>query len=348
MFDWLRGGKKKRERDSLGMLAVKRIAKGWLVDADRIRWVDDGFDWWPGSFQVEVRAGAHAGLPDRWKLSVRTKYLQDVPIDNPSFETAMSGLGMFASSYSLVQGPRRARGRQEGDEDSADLFLFSSVYIDANLFDSLPQVFGALAILQPIDAEIRAIGHAELVGAEPAYGPRGKVQEHDELLELVANLYAPAGEMPSWWSGASEFYEFDDENLISQGVAITNDDDHLALDVPLGNGTALIRLWATERHIQLGNGLLVTLQLPSAPGDDISRLAAFLNQSEAADWTNIPQLGCWHRRLLPDEKAELAHTSFVPNVLGTEGLATNFALWTLARARWAHNMLEAPVSPLRQ
>jgi hypothetical protein len=197
MFNWLKRGKKKRERDSLGMLAVKRIAGDWLVDSDRIRWVDDGFDWWPGSFQVEVRAQGNASLPGRWKLSVTTEYLRDVPIDDPTFELVASGLGLFASSYCSVRVPRAAGTAQKG-EHRDDLSLFSSVYIDANLFVSLPQVFGALAILQPIDAEIRAEGHAEMVGAEPAYGVSGKVREHDELLELVANLYAPTGEMPSW------------------------------------------------------------------------------------------------------------------------------------------------------
>jgi hypothetical protein len=339
MLDWLKGGgKKRRGPDSLGMLAVRQIADSWMIDADHIRWVDDGFDWWPGSFRVEVRAHSDADSPGRCRVTVKTNYLQNIPAVDPRFELLASGFGMFASSYSFVR---------EGN-DGGDLSLFSSAYVNANLMGWLPQLFGALAILQPIDAEIRAAAHAEMVGAAPAYGGRGKVKAYDDLLELVQTVYAPAGAMPSWWSGAEEFHEFDDELLVAQDVAINNDDDYLALDVPLGNGTARARLQAAEGHPQLGNGLLVTLAFPSPSGSDISKLAALLNQAEAANWTNFAQLGCWYSRHVDDELTELAHTSFVPNALAREGLASNFAYWSVARARWAHNLLQAPASSLVQ
>ena len=67
---------------------------------------------------------------------------------------------------------------------------------------------------------------------------------------------------------------------------------------------------------------------------------ANLNYLEAFKWTDIPQLGCWMplMELGADGKttgvARLAHASFVPNLLYSDGIATNFAVWSVARARW--------------
>ena len=40
----------------LGIEAVQRIAKLWQVDGNRVVWTEQGFDWWPGSFQVSVKS----------------------------------------------------------------------------------------------------------------------------------------------------------------------------------------------------------------------------------------------------------------------------------------------------
>jgi hypothetical protein len=58
-----------------------------------------------------------------------------------------------------------------------------------------------------------------------------------------------------------------------------------------------------------------------------------LNYWEANNWTDFPQLGCWVDYKI-GEKIGLAHASFVPNALYRDGLATNFAIWSIARVRW--------------
>jgi hypothetical protein len=64
----------------------------------------------------------------------------------------------------------------------------------------------------------------------------------------------------------------------------------------------LIRLLTNEKHPQLGNGLLTTLQLPYSDDElSIARRAGQLNLLESMFWTGresaattFPQLGCWH------------------------------------------------------
>jgi hypothetical protein len=91
------------------------------------------------------------------------------------------------------------------------------------------------------------------------------------------------------------------------------------------------------KHPQLGSGLLVTIQIRGpAAFEEIAKSSGLLNFLEANDWTDFPQLGCWQAHNIDGSEQQfgLAHASFVPNALYSPGLATNFAIWSVARARW--------------
>jgi hypothetical protein len=112
----------------------------------------------------------------------------------------------------------------------------------------------------------------------------------------------------------------------------------LIVETPLGSESILIRLHTAERHPQLGNGLLATLQIPYfSVANEISRLSAELNFLESSQWTNFPQNGCWHPIGGPDNQFGLAFSAFIPNALYRPVLATNLAIWMLARSRWVHD-----------
>lgn len=110
MFGWLGGKREMAETRSLGARAVKQIADTWMVDRDRIEWVDNGFGWWPGSFRVRVR---HQGGsdPDRWRVSVATDFVEDAPVGDRRFTHLTSSIGLFASSYSYVYLTERMAAR---------------------------------------------------------------------------------------------------------------------------------------------------------------------------------------------------------------------------------------------
>jgi hypothetical protein len=95
-----------------------------------------------------------------------------------------------------------------------------------------------------------------------------------------------------------------------------------------------------QEHPQLGSRLLVAIHTPMrSTFAEIENAAALLNYGEATNWTCFPQLGCWHAHVTTGDRVELVHSPFAPNALYSDGLATNFGLWSHARARWAKSML---------
>jgi hypothetical protein len=236
---------------------------------------------------------------------------------------------------------------------SNSLHLFSSAYISSDVMGWLPAYLARVAILQPIDAEIRARVHAELFGGRPAYAPEAKIKrEYDEMLDVVKDAYAPAGEEPNWWNRAGALEEFVEretfkENgitLLATGeepVIVSLNERGLLLVAVFNDQPARIALRCTERHPQLGNGLRVTIQLPAVPDQDQAvEHAASLNLLEAETWTDFPQLGCWATREAEEGGHEIAHASFIPNALSGPGIAENYIYWSLARVKWAEQMLK--------
>jgi hypothetical protein len=110
----------------------------------------------------------------------------------------------------------------------------------------------------------------------------------------------------------------------------------MSLETPFGSDTALISFNTEDAFPTLGHGLHVrTMIRTSATPEQICANARLLNYLEAADWTDFPQLGCWHFQPLSDEQRLLAHSCFIPNMFFGDGLVTNYGLWAIARALWA-------------
>jgi hypothetical protein len=94
-------------KPDLGLEAVRRLAKLWLVDDERTRWVEDGFDWWPGRFRVSVRSDKH---PDEsngpaWRLRVLTPLLKEIPPDDNKMQREIFTMASIAPSYAWVYQP---------------------------------------------------------------------------------------------------------------------------------------------------------------------------------------------------------------------------------------------------
>ena len=350
MFGWLGGKREMAETRSLGARAVKQIADTWMVDKDRIEWVDNGFDWWPGSFRVAVR---HQGGsdPDRWRVSVATDFVEDAPVGDRGFAQLTSSTGLFASSYSYVYLTERMAALKARRSNS--LYLFSSAYISPDLMGWLPAYLARVAILQPIDAEIRARAQAELHGGRPAFAPEAKIKrEYDEMLDVVKDAYAPAGEQPNWWNQAGALEEFVERETFEENgitllatseepVIVSLNERGLLLVAVFNDQPARIALRCAERHPQLGNGLRVTVQLPALLDvDQAVEHAASLNLLEAETWTDFPQLGCWATGETEEGGREIAHASFIPNALSGPGIAENYTYWSLARVKWAEQILK--------
>jgi hypothetical protein len=152
----------------------------------------------------------------------------------------------------------------------------------------------------------------------------------------MSAIFIPEGEKPSRWENTDEFIKFAETYVPSDWYFGFGDEAGLSLETPFGEDSALIHLRTNQKRPLLGSGLLVTIQFPflGAP-DEIAKEVAAFNFWEASGWMDFPQLGCWVPHGDVDGKVGLAHASFIPNVLYHYGLATNFAIWSGSRVRWA-------------
>lgn len=291
----------------IGEVCLLAIASTWGMDEDwsAAKWVDNGFDWSPGSHLVRVRAfpNGKSGTNERWRVSVETNVLAGVPIEDTKFiETVASD--DFASTYSTRYPPAEIwKAHPEGQKPK--LSFFSSVYVDADLVSWLPHFLAQEALLQLNDADASSVTMSKLLGGEPDFLPSGKNEDPDPIFEVVANINLKGYE-PSRWSDTDEFVNFEKQFGRSNSCFGIGDRSGLTLETPFGSSSALVRLWSDQQHPQLGNGLLVTIQSPfSAAKEKVSKEAALLNFWESHAWTDFSQLGSWHAREFSNGQSHL-------------------------------------------
>ncbi len=338
-------------RDSVQQI-LQRVAEVWQVEDNRVQWskpsVQDtpGFDWWPGDFRVRVYADWPLEIEARSavKVTVRTDFLKNVAISSDRFETMMTMMaGYSASTYAWIYPPRAVWQRLGPLEEGPPLWFSSSAYVTSDNIGWMPDLLATTSLLQPINAQLQAHAFAEILDSgTPDITRPAELRDAglDDILEIVAEVYAPLGEQPSRWSETDEFDRFIETWGRSDGCYGHSDRNEMTLETPFGKESALIRFLTTMRHPQLGHGLLVTLQLPYA--DDcltIATAASELNFHEAMSWTDFPQLGCWHAHENRPGQDGLAFALFVPNALYRPVLATNIGIWFLRRARWAREQM---------
>jgi hypothetical protein len=280
-------------------------------------------------------------------VSVTTDFVNELTV-NPKVVGLLAATARFSPAYSMVYTPASAND-QQNHGGPVDLYCFSSAYVGIELLGWLPQFLAAMAIMQPINAESQAEPQAKLLGGTAAYWQGNKRHELDEMLSLVADVYAPAGEAPSWWGNTSEFEALADQMGDGRDIHAVAQHNGLTVAAQFGTEPGLILLRSEGRHPQLGNGLLVIVQLQGRYSkEEAAARSALLNFEEAIRWTDFPQLGSWHSTDSGAGAVNLAHTTFIPNALARRGLAANFVYWSLARARWAQTLAERWASPTRQ
>lgn len=326
---------------SHGRDALRRIAAVWQVDGDRVRWVEQGFDWWPGDFKVAVRAfPATEDQEDEqglaWRVSVRTDFLKGVRIADAACRKDIAAVAFMAPTYSVIYPPPDMS--EKHPTSASDLVWFqSTVYLREDNLGWLPEFFARMAILQPIDAQKHATRIAAALGGTPDVSePQGEgaTGYRDDMLSVADALYFPAGKQPSRWLGTSEFEEFAERLGRNDQCFGNGDTKGLTAETPFGDDSALIQLGTDAPHPFIGTGLLNSLVLPlSRSEEEVRDEAAWLNFFEGIQWTGFPQLGSWVPKLRGSGYCP-AHASFIPNALFMPHLGTNAALWQMGRARW--------------
>ncbi len=328
-----------------GREAVQRIARLWQVDANRVIWTEQGFDWWPGRFRVSVSSQeGHDEAANSWQLIIRTDFLKECPVEDYECRKTITMMSSLAPSYAWVFTPPEVVKKYEMPADRTLRFL-SAVYLREDTVGWLPEFFGRVAILQPIQAEAQAEITAKLVGGQinVSQPSENAAPDYvDEMLSVADAIYVPAGREESRWKGSEEF-EAVANRFGSQDTCFgVSDPSGLTLETPIGSSSALISLMTDADHPALGKGLLSTVQLPF--WEDESKVVddcMWFNFLQSNSWTDFPQLGSWHPRGVGSGKYSAASSTFYPNALYKEGIATNAALWQFGLARWIKNTFHA-------
>jgi hypothetical protein len=322
---------------NLASEALTEIADLWKVDHARVIETEHGFDWWPEDFRVSVSAipRTDGHVPETWMLSVRTDFLRDIPVGSDQFVRRMSLLSATSGAmHAWVFPPAEVWDHYCTNSDTPQLWFANTAYLTAESAWWLPRFLSDMSIMQPISAQLES-DMPELVGGVlNVSSPRllGASAQQDVLGERLA-AYVSRGRAPSRWIGSGEFETIAAKWSAPDQHVCSGDGKGFRLEIPLGGSHALIALSTTERHPKLGNGLLGKLRLPLFDlKDNVAERCAALNLGDTM-WTDIPQFGCWHPFYLPDDHAAPQFSSFIPNALYGNGIASLMVYWLCQRYR---------------
>jgi len=320
------------DTSDIGLEAVRKVYQQYRVDAQWSVEEERGFSWWAHHYRQRI--WAEPGFDDAgitiYRLCARTDFLRDMS-DQTDLPQKLVALAMHASMAMPVFDPQ-----------SGTLSLFTSVYIHeqtASLFTE--RLFGPAALIQPIEAEIRAAVFAEPLGGKP------NVSEHpengfrpapDEMLEVVEAVYRPKGEQPSPWLKSGDFEKT--ATMLNEGNSYANADEKgLTAEFAFcKDDTTLLQAFADIRHPQLGNGLMLQHRIPTYLSEDDAALVSMrLNLLESQDSTRCHTLGAW--ALDPKDSKTLVFVSFVPAIMYHEHLLVNLCFNAASRSRWVSEAL---------
>lgn len=325
------------EEQRLCSQSLNAIRDALYVEKDQIELQENGFDWFPGSHTVRIRAQA-GGTAGRIRLTAETDFLIGMPAGD-SEVIAMLDTAAYAltSTFSLVHSEGDNSAAQASIADAHEprkLRFFSSAYVNSDIVHWLPLFFARMALMQPIEAERRAATVAARIGVGNPHFRSRKNPSPDEILTVADSIYEPAGRARSRWATTSEFEQFTETYARQDYCFGTGGTGGMTLETPFGSDSALILFLTEDPHPTLGHGLVIGTQIDiRASIEDVRAEAIYANYLEAHSWTDFPQFGCWHTRQ-GARGAMLAHTCFIPNALFAPNLITNMAMWAVARVRW--------------
>lgn len=318
-------------------LAFREIKRTWSAEDSDITELENGFDWLPGSHKVHVRILPEEGGddPSRHRLWVTTDFLRSVPLEG---EKSLN-VGTVAHTICPTFAPVRwmPSGASTGP---VGLNFFSSAYVNESTAGWLSGFLARMSMLQPLQAERLAEDFSKIFGAEAPAFATGAKRQTDNMVFQVDDILRSHDAGMSNWIGSPEFEEFAERYARNDNCFGVADEGGMSLETPFGSDSVLVRFETEGAFPAFGHGLHVRTMIRLAETRErICINATTLNYLESSQWTDFPQLGCWHFQELPDEQRFLAHSCFIPNMFFRDGLVTNYGLWAIARALWARTVV---------
>jgi hypothetical protein len=315
------------------LFAAMKIDGAWSVREPR------SFTWWGHRLAQRIWAEPVRTSHDHHivRIHAETAVIRDVP-DGREMRVGLAAMNVFMHLGALTWSSETRR-----------ISLHSAACFHAGNRQWLQPLFLAAVGLQAADAHIKADGLARLLGGEPdvsAHPTSGVRGEPDDILNVIASLFAPRGADASPWTEAD--FKAAADMKPRPWVLANGDATGLTAEFPFSGDmpaiaagraeTTLLTASSTERHPQLGSGLHLRLQLPfNLPKDQGSEVAFALNLLEAAETTNTHTLGAWCLGpVLPGrtDTHSVIFASFVPAAAYRRGLLDVLAMDMAIRARW--------------
>nr|MBA2274535.1 hypothetical protein [Actinomycetota bacterium] len=234
------------------------------------------------------------------------------------------------------------------EEDPTCVDLCASMYVQAETFGWVRQLFEWVVAMQVADAHSKGPQLAKMFDARPAsssHPASGLRPKRDDSLTILGKVIAPAGKALSSWRGQ----EFEDGLGLLQAnphvILATGDQGELTAEFPfLGRSvpmtvlapgqaleTSLLQALTGQPHPELGQGLLLILQLPiSLDASEAQEQSVRLNQLELRSFTRTHFCGSWCA-----QGNTLAFVAFYPNATHTgRNDLENLVPSTIGRAKW--------------
>jgi len=310
-----------------------QIDDQWSVQGTR------GFTWWAYRLAQRISAepARHSHGFEVARLSAETDLLRNVPSTRRTAER-IALLNHHASLSAFIWDPDARRVR-----------LRCSAGVHRETLGTVKNLFAAAVSLQVADAHIKVDGLAKLLGGEPdvsSHPGSGPRSDMDDMLHVIERLYAPEGRKPTPFTPAD--FARAAQMKPAPWSKVTSDDG--ALNAVLNaerypSGTGLLFATGSQRHPQLGSGLLVLLRIPTSFEKDLAlALCHELNLAEAHAWEIPYCFGAWCPQ--PDSP-DLAYVTFFPTAVCRPGFIEAMSVQMAARAMWARGQLEEGLDEAR-
>ncbi len=287
-----------------------------------------GFTWWPGSFAQSI--WADPPFEDKGhqlaRVHVETEMLRGF---RPTAES-LGGL-LALQTWATLDGCV---------VDGDSVRLVSHAYVHDGTTTMWKVLLLSAAMLQLHEVRLGGsvvAGLADLDRASSSH-PQGARTAGHPALTAFGEVFVPAGKHPSRF--VEEDYEAAKQLAWEMGWLALTGTGSLTCEFPYSYYTSLLRLETDQRHPLLGNGLLVSLTLPTEFEEDwIPDLVVDLNRRELEDRTLTPFIGSWCPA--PRHPGLISHVSFVPNVCALPGLPMALMQYAWPRSLWVEHLLVA-------
>lgn len=315
--------------DDLGLEIVDTIGHSLTLDDEWCVRDERGFTWW--GHELAQRVWAEPGFDDDgfeiFRLHAQTDLLRDFD-PTPASLAKLNALAGFATmSAHLI------------DEDAGTVRLAASMYAHSETERWVRKTFQLAVAMQAAEAQNTAALIAGTVGATAAATPHpvsGPRLERDDMLDVLHEIVAPYGELPSAWEGEEMEWTLDAVRRSPYTVLATGSETGMSAEFPFQSRTSLLTVTTEERNPELCNGALLLLHLPMtfAAAEGIA-FATELSRRELESLTCAHFLGSWLWR-----DGGLCFVTFLPNMLYLgRGCLLNVVMSTAARAKWVAETL---------